>query len=1236
MEISSETWEGLKETIRQLYVEQNLSISGLMQVMESQHYFRASRKQYLSRIVRWGFNRNVKAEAMIRVALIREKRRRLYGKPTVFAYNGREVDERKIERFIRDRFGKGQLDRVNFDNVSTPAGITYGTPGDIVDVDDDDDATLLPDPMDHEPSDMAEMPRAILWILGAARPLRYEELAIACAIMEDKRLSDYIPVISTSWTLGAFQTDENNFIEQTSKAPEIIAQLIPTDDPDNLILETILKGMTQNNYLGYIFKGQQLSDRFETEPSEFMQYQIWWTFLQYATIYWPSHLCNISNPLTLGAEAALSQLVSQPMCLTWIEALAVFTGKDFRVSLSRVLHMILSYCSSDGHSLLRPETISLLRIWARSCQHLLRDWERTISKWPGEVHYIEPIFLPNDSLFLKKRNIIPQWTLSDYRPLDPNIMKTHFGEICNSSQLCEVDDSARLIYVTSRNRGSHFRAASGGVSEPVSRHWRILCISIDTGLRVAEYDGESLFEDRDREWDAKSVDAQLALSPDGRYLVYEECVDYAEENGKIRTFTYYWKLQPTMAADGDLFGEKIPICQGEQSSSPGYRSETLKFFIDNINLLHTCGIYNVETQVKVKPQYPIDSLHDIRSVRVSADCTMTVLTGVSNDSPSEDLEIWKYSVFRTPAEMHQVHRGVTDILALSRSGRFLAFMQNSLGEFGAQSLVVLDTKSWYKHELYSYRLDRRRAAWDLPKKKYHVPPAYVSKVFFGNSEAEPTLLVVKPRSSEGRIWRLTVEGWRNIGLIQLDRTCRPLKFNKDDTMVIGICSDGMFSADVRGLQSPIRNTEKAVFREENEFALTHWEGSSFLYINTERNNGEYYQIGGWLWRLGGQTHTCEKFDFLSPAGLRSMKDIRIPFLGAFIYITLKGRLGQFSSRVNFKGNRMYATDDIQRYDHIAREMTCVSSGGRYILAASFWRPMKEIGWAEVAKSHRLQVFENGETSCLWTFVLQCEHAGGTISRDIDPSLEVEAFFHPSLPVLAWTYPQPHFGFWLSDLQAGSKPIFDDVYSACCSLSFSQCSRYLIVLYKGYSANYITNKGSKMGVLIFDLREGLKYDFSWAEEEMKYQGAYAICHGDHVFVVGFNADSCLVAIKLSIYSDGKPGHRYLMAFPMSQAHLCKVQWCGITEGLLKILIVDRLGRRRPDGAHSIIITGCYVASIWGDARFKIDTCQFNGPKIEMVDLTCHLRAPPPRNQQPETSMEAEEPETALKCCGGLHG
>jgi hypothetical protein len=41
---------------------------------------------------------------MMCIAIIRERRRREHGKETLFRYNGREIDAKRIDRFVRTRF----------------------------------------------------------------------------------------------------------------------------------------------------------------------------------------------------------------------------------------------------------------------------------------------------------------------------------------------------------------------------------------------------------------------------------------------------------------------------------------------------------------------------------------------------------------------------------------------------------------------------------------------------------------------------------------------------------------------------------------------------------------------------------------------------------------------------------------------------------------------------------------------------------------------------------------------------------------------------------------------------------------------------------------------------------------------------------------------------------------------------------------------------------------------------
>ena len=139
--------------------------------------------------------------------------------------------------------------------------------------------------------------------------------------------------------------------------------------------------------------------------------------------------------------------------------------------------------------------------------------------------------------------------------------------------------------------------------------------------------------------------------------------------------------------------------------------------------------------------------------------------------------------------------------------------------------VVLDTKSGYQHELYSYRHDFWGSANDL------VTKLRPDKAFFGRGETEPTLFVQRASNRgdhkpEGQIWRRMLGVWRNIGRIQFDWKCRPQIFNNEDTRVIGINAYVIFSANVDGMANAVHCIEKDIVSGEGEFALARWEYAS--------------------------------------------------------------------------------------------------------------------------------------------------------------------------------------------------------------------------------------------------------------------------------------------------------------------------------------------------------------------------------------------------------------------------
>jgi hypothetical protein len=696
------------------------------------------------------------------------------------------------------------------------------------------------------------MPSVVVWALGAVRPLRFDDLAMACAIMDGKTPSDIHRGMISALSLGVLEVDQNDLIIQSTAALENLAHLLPTDDSNNLILETILKGITQERWIGSIFTSPLASFRFQNQTFPDLLRRSWWGFVQYATLYWASHLSRISNPLTAEAEVALGHLIQTPMCLTWIESLAIITGNDFHTSLSRILGLASNYCNGDKQCL-KTETVKSLRRWIKSCQGLLCDWARVINLFPSEIHYIEPIFLPRDSCFRREYNNSPHWALPACTPLTPEPVRTPFEDLRDEKTIIYVlEESGNRMYVTKRER--RFRPyISGSKTAP---DWTIYCHSLDTGFEIAACHGENCFTELGVSWrGTEDVFTQLALSNDSRYLAYEEHVVYDQRNAKSRVFTYCWKLKDIATVDDDHFGTCTVINGGVPVCYPSGKATTLRFCPDNSTLIHAGGKFDVESQTPITFIQPFTQADSLHSIYISSDGTKIHATKLSKDAQFSSLEIWQYTGITTSMVFeHRFENGLSGIMATSVSGRFVAFTQRlspkspdesrqsdwTYHDPRTHSFRVLDTKTGLEHELYSYRDD----AWAA--KNDHVTPLRPEMAFFGHIEAETTLFILRPTSGlgspEGRIWRRSLGGWVNIGRIGFDWACRPLKFNNDDSYIVGIRREGTFSVAVEGFENTVQTFETGTVRQESEHSKSFWRDSSLYYVNSDTHNGTEFKV----------------------------------------------------------------------------------------------------------------------------------------------------------------------------------------------------------------------------------------------------------------------------------------------------------------------------------------------------------------------------------------------------------
>ncbi len=119
-------WEGHREIIKRLYVNEDKALQEVVKEMEISHNFVATERMYKRRISDWDLDKNVKDEEMRAIIACRAMRLQ-QGEKSAFYVRGRLVDRKKIDRFAQR---KG-IDPMILDGVSVlPRGVRCITPSD--------------------------------------------------------------------------------------------------------------------------------------------------------------------------------------------------------------------------------------------------------------------------------------------------------------------------------------------------------------------------------------------------------------------------------------------------------------------------------------------------------------------------------------------------------------------------------------------------------------------------------------------------------------------------------------------------------------------------------------------------------------------------------------------------------------------------------------------------------------------------------------------------------------------------------------------------------------------------------------------------------------------------------------------------------------------------------------------------------------------------------------------------
>ncbi|EPS36645.1 hypothetical protein H072_9791 [Dactylellina haptotyla CBS 200.50] len=104
--ISPEDWNAQRENFTKLYVEDNIPLHKCMELMQTNHGFSATRRQYLRKIREWNIDKNVKGTEM-RVALRKVLERWIrHGKDTTVEVRGVIITKDQLKRFLRREASK--------------------------------------------------------------------------------------------------------------------------------------------------------------------------------------------------------------------------------------------------------------------------------------------------------------------------------------------------------------------------------------------------------------------------------------------------------------------------------------------------------------------------------------------------------------------------------------------------------------------------------------------------------------------------------------------------------------------------------------------------------------------------------------------------------------------------------------------------------------------------------------------------------------------------------------------------------------------------------------------------------------------------------------------------------------------------------------------------------------------------------------------------------------------------
>ncbi|KAK0617745.1 hypothetical protein B0T14DRAFT_605742 [Immersiella caudata] len=122
---ASKPWREVYDTVYELYWVEDQTLEETMNIMNYQHNFSATKKQWVSKPGKWKLKNNISTKEMQNMDRIQRKRRLEEEKDTRFSVRGRDVSQCNIDQWEKRQKGDpGET----LDQAETLSDISYDTP----------------------------------------------------------------------------------------------------------------------------------------------------------------------------------------------------------------------------------------------------------------------------------------------------------------------------------------------------------------------------------------------------------------------------------------------------------------------------------------------------------------------------------------------------------------------------------------------------------------------------------------------------------------------------------------------------------------------------------------------------------------------------------------------------------------------------------------------------------------------------------------------------------------------------------------------------------------------------------------------------------------------------------------------------------------------------------------------------------------------------------------------------